>query len=112
MRLEIHGGNRFPGEAVRAHITRRLHFPLGRIEARICRVIVRLTDLNGPRGGIDKCCRIVVSLLRRGRVVVEQRDGDWFRAADLAADRLAHSLRRILGRGRARRRQGPSPSPD
>jgi hypothetical protein len=112
MRLEINGGHRLPGEAVRGHIIRRLHIALGRLEERISRVIVRLTDLNGPRGGIDKCCRIVVSLWRRGRVVVEHRDADWFRAADLAAARLAHTVRRLLGRGHGRRRQRLRPSPD
>src|SRR5690349_6983090 len=40
----------------------------GRFERRITGITVTLLDLNGPRGGIDKRCRVVLRL-RRGRSV-------------------------------------------
>ena len=101
------------GEGVLAYVERRIRFAIGRVGARVRRVLVRLGDLNGPRGGIDKCCRIIVRLARCRPVVVEQRDADVLRAADLAAGRLAHAVRRQVkrrARSRRRRRAG-SPHP-
>ena len=56
-----------PAPELTAHVERRLRFALTRFSGRIGRVNVFLTDQNGPRGGIDKTCRIVVRL----------RDGNW-----------------------------------
>ena len=35
-------------------------------------------DINGPRGGIDKRCRIVVKLKRSGELTVEATDTDMY----------------------------------
>lgn len=98
MRLNIHWKDVRPSRAARAYVERRLHFALGRLKDRISRVRVRLRDLNGPRGGVDKCCQFVVSFPRSKPLVVEHRDASWRRALDLAAGRLAHAVRRMLQR--------------
>lgn len=54
----------------------KLFSALGRHRARVVSVDVRLGDENGPRGGIDKYCRIQVYL----------QDARTARAADLRAD--------------------------
>ena len=40
--------------ALRSHIQRRLRFTLTSSADYIQRVMVRLSDINGPRGGSDK----------------------------------------------------------
>lgn len=97
-------------EAVHARLERRLQFGLGRLSPRIQRVTVRLVDLNGPRGGRDKSCRIEVRLLPAGRVFVEERDANLYAAVVRATDRVARSVSRAAARtdgtgGDARRRQ-------
>ena len=71
MNLEIRGEKYAVSEELQTHIERRLRFALGRFDGRIGRVTVRISDVNGPRGGIDKRCRIEVSLIPRGVVRVE-----------------------------------------
>lgn len=87
-----------------AHVERRLRFALSRFSGRIRRVNVFLADQNGPRGGIDKTCRIVVLLRDGGSVVAEVNDVDWIIAVDRATTRIGHTTSRDLARRRAGRR--------
>lgn len=98
MKLEIFAQRIEATEVLSTHIERRLRFALGRFGARVARVAVTLTDLNGPRGGVDKQCRIVAFLVPKGEVVVEVRDADIFIAVDRAADRLGRVMARELER--------------
>src|SRR4051812_10993910 len=71
MQLEMRGVNYVLSDGLKDYIERRLRFTLGRFPARIDRLTVRLSDVNGPRGGIDKRCRIALVLIPRGVVMVE-----------------------------------------
>ena len=81
-------------------VARRLSFVLSRFGPRVSAVSVRLVDLNGPRGGIDKKCSIQARLVPRGSVRVENTDCDLPAAVDRAAARLARAVARALERGR------------
>ena len=99
-----------PVPELSAHVERRLRFALTRFSGRIGRVQVVLADQNGPRGGIDKTCRIVVRLRDGGDVVAEVSDVDWEVAVDRATTRIGHSTGRELARRRAVRRSGRAES--
>jgi putative sigma-54 modulation protein len=79
---------------------RRLQFALGRFGERVGRVDVHLYDVNGPRGGIDKCCRLVARLPGQEAVVVEETDSNINALIDRAAQRLGEAVRRRLDRTR------------
>jgi putative sigma-54 modulation protein len=100
MRLEMRGVNFELADALVDHIERRLRFALGRFAARINRLTVHLTDVNGPRGGIDKRCRIAVALVPRGMVMIEGSGQDPFALISDAAKRARRSVRRALERRR------------
>jgi len=102
MRLEMHGVNYGLADELKAYIERRLRFALGRFESRIDGVTLRLTDVNGPRGGIDKRCQVAVALVPRGVVMVEGFDHDPFALVARVAKRVGQSVRRELGRRRRR----------
>jgi putative sigma-54 modulation protein len=91
-------------DSMRFYIERRLEFAFSRFAGRIIRVTVHIVDVNGPRGGEDKACRIEASLRPSGRVFIEDRDADLLAAVDRAADRAAHAIARALRRSRAFRR--------
>ena len=74
---------------------RRFELALGRFHARIRSVVVRVTDLNGPRGGVDKRCRVTVQLGAPKRtLVIEDTDPDAAIAIDRVADRTVRTVAR------------------
>ncbi len=86
--------------SVRSHVERRLEFSLGRRSSHIREVIVHIEDVNGPRGGKDKCCRIEVRLRPTGSVFAEETSADFHAAIDGAADRSGQAVSRALERAR------------
>ena len=70
VRFEIRGQNIRLSDALRTRAERSVRLALGRFGARVSRVTVRVADVNGPRGGDDKRCRIAVAVQRTGNVVV------------------------------------------
>jgi ribosome-associated translation inhibitor RaiA len=106
--MEIHVRTRVAGagERVRDYVERRLRFSLGRFSRRILRVTVRIVDLNGPRGGVDKVCRIEVRLLPAGCFLAEDWDSDLHAAIDRAAERVARSVSRAINRAHHLEREG------
>lgn len=91
-------------KALRNHIDRRLNLTLGSRDKHIQSVVVRLSDINGPRGGEDKCCQIQVILPHLKDVVVEDIETDMYAAIDHAADRVSHAVGRRLSRRRDKNR--------
>ena len=84
----------------RALIRRKLGAKLGKFVASIERVTVRLTDTNGPRGGVDHVCNVKVVLSGLPSVVVERRDASPHAAIDLALRATEQAVRSSISRRR------------
>ena len=108
MHLQIRTKNFQLHDTLRATMERRIRTALSRFGRRISLVTVGLADLNGPRRGTDKQCRLVVRLIPAGKVTIEERHADAAAAVALAADRAGWNVSRELRRRReARRRRMP-----
>ncbi len=106
MNVDIHSQG-FPlTSALADHAKRRLRFVLTRHSDRIQRVVVRIGDENGPRGGVDKFCRIQVHLLDAPVAVIDELGADPYTVIDRAADRLGRVVVKHLDRSRIDRRPG------
>jgi ribosomal subunit interface protein len=102
MRIDLRG-NVDVSPALAQYTERRLQVALGRFSRRLPAITVRLTDENGPKGGVDKRCHLAVSMPPSGEMVIEESHVDLYTAIDYAADRAARAVTRALGRRRARR---------
>jgi len=87
-------------EEDRALIRQKLGAKLGKFAASIERVTVRMTDANGPRGGVDHVCNVKVVLSGLPSVVVERQDASPHAVIDLALRATEQAVRRGLGRRR------------
>lgn len=96
-------------DVLRRHLQRRLAFALSARDEHIHRITVRLTDINGPKGGKDMCCHIQVSLGGLPDVVVKDTQADIQTAIDRAADRVGRTVNRQLAR-KLEKKRASSPS--
>jgi len=104
MQIEIQTQDFSLTDALRSHVQRRLCLMLSRFGDHAQRIIVRLSDINGPRGGADKRCHIQVALDQLPDVVVEDIETDLYVAIDRAADRAGRTVARRLSRSWVRER--------
>lgn len=86
----------------RAYIARKLGMKLGKFATSIERVSVRVSDVNGPRGGVDQRCRVKVVLIGLPSVVVERRHATTEAAIDTALRAAEDAVRRAVGRRRTK----------
>lgn len=92
--------------ALANYARRRLRFVLVRRSDRIQRVVVRLGDENGPRGGVDKYCRIQVRLFDAPVAVIEEVGSELYAVIDRATSRVGRVVVKHLDRLRSGRRDG------
>jgi hypothetical protein len=83
---------------------RRVRFVLRRLGWLVPRAEVQMSDVNGPRGGIDKRCQVELRTDGAGSVVVASVASDWRTALDNALARAARFLLRLWRRGSDTRR--------
>jgi len=100
MRIDIQASGFKLTDGLRAHAERRLQFALSWAVHDVRKVMVRLSDINGPRGGNDKRCYIQIPIPGRPDVVIEDTEPDLYLAIDRAADRIERSVARRLERKR------------
>jgi putative sigma-54 modulation protein len=112
MQIDIQTRNFDLTNALRSYAERRLRFALTRADNCIQRIIVRLSDVNGPKGGNDKQCHVQVMLSGLPDVVVQDIEADLYFAIDRAANRAGRTVMRKLGRQQTLHRHRHPPAWD
>ena len=62
------------------------------------------TDINGPKGGIDKRCTAHLRLFPRGLLVVRSEGEDFFEAANITCKKLTYALEKRICKKKDRNR--------
>jgi ribosome-associated translation inhibitor RaiA len=88
------------------YVRQKLGMKLGKFATSIERVSVRVTDMNGPRGGVDQVCNVKVVLSGLPSVVVERRHAALHAAIDDALRATERAVRRSVGRRRMKPLRG------
>lgn len=86
------------GHQMRELSVQRVRFALRRLSALVPRAKVRFSDVNGPRGGLDKRCQVELNTEAAGTVVIASLAHDWRAALDLSLRRATSVLTRSLQR--------------
>ncbi len=76
----------------------RVRFALRRLTSFVPRAKVQFSDVNGPRGGVDKRCQVELKIANVGTVVIASLARDWRTALDRSLSRATRILTRGLQR--------------
>ncbi|NQV23573.1 MAG: HPF/RaiA family ribosome-associated protein [Rhodopirellula sp.] len=99
MRIQIQTSKMDADSSVNKYVERRLSFALGRFADVVQKVEVTLADINGPKGGHDKLCKIRVDLRRLPKPVYCEILHEELRTSiDLAAERSGRAVARAIDR--------------
>ena len=90
------------GAALRDSATARVWFVMRRMAWLVAHAKMRLTDVNGPRGGVDKQCRLELKTTHAGTVTITAMARDWRTAIEGALSRSSRMLLRNWRRRRER----------
>lgn len=82
----------------------RTGFVLRRLSWRVTRASVNLSDVDGPRHGVDKRCQVAIMAVDGSPVVVTATARDWRSALNQALARAAEVLKRQFVREQGGRR--------
>lgn len=80
--------------ALNEHVQSKIRLTLGRFEHKIMRIDVNLSDVNGPKGGEDKCCKIIVKPNNSAAIVVADTAIDMYDAINSCSKRVKRTIRR------------------
>ena len=103
MKIDVRMTTKHDSLALRRFAEHALGRKLSPRAGRIQRVSIRLSDVNGPKGGVDKVCIVRIGLRGGGEVSVRGESTGWYEAVSLAAMNARSVLDRRVGRQRARR---------
>jgi ribosomal subunit interface protein len=102
MELDIRGISMELTESIDTHVRNRLTKDLSHFAARVRKVTVRVSDVNGPRGGMDKRCHMEATATGVEDAHADEVDSDLYRAIDQASTRLRKHLTRLIDKDRSR----------
>ena len=100
MRVTIQTSGFDMTSALRAYTEHRLATALGWARDHTHKLAVSLSDINGPRGGVDKRCLIQVQMGGGREVIIENVEADLYAAIDRAVDRADRAVVRQVERAR------------
>ena len=86
------------GRQLREFSVARVHFALRRLTSFVPHAKVQFSDVNGPRGGVDKRCQVELKTNHGDMVVIASLAGDWRTALDRSLSRATRVLKRSLQR--------------
>lgn len=86
-------------QTLRDMALRRTGFVLRRMAWRVSQVSVQMTDINGPRHGVDKRCQVILVPTTGSQVVVTAEGRDWRVALNKALARAIEAFKKMFRRG-------------
>lgn len=86
------------GHQMRDMSVERVRFTLRRLAPLVPQAKVQFSDVNGPRGGVDKRCQVELKTDGAGTVVIASLAHDWRTALDRSLTRATRVLTRGLQR--------------
>lgn len=99
-------------EAIDNYVRSRVNFILSRFGNVVKKVEAFVSDINGPKGGIDKACLVKIKTDQRSELIIKGLEADLYTAINRALSRAKQSLKRHTQQARKLRRNHLKSLPD
>jgi putative sigma-54 modulation protein len=107
MKVLLRGVHLSLSDGLKAYVQEHLVEPIERLyDDEASEIDISLVDNNGPKGGVDKDCRVTVRLPGLSAIHVTETAETLHQAIDLARDRLGNTVKRTLEKRRDLSNQG------
>src|SRR6185503_13593060 len=101
MKVLLRGVHLSLSDGLKAYVQEHLVEPIERLyDDEAAEIDISLLDNNGPKGGVDKECRVTVRLPGLSAIHVTETAEALHQAVDLARDRLGNTVKRTLEKRR------------
>lgn len=98
MQLTVHGHHLPVSDEITTHAETRFEAALGQHDGWVTNVVLRLEDINGPKGGVDKRCHATINLKAGPLVVLEDTSDDLYAAINNVAERAKQAVGRKVAK--------------
>ena len=112
MKVDIQARDFSLTDSMLTYTQERIYFLFSSRFDQIQRITVRLSDVNGPKGGLDKRCQVKVSLPRLKDIYIDDVQTDLYVAIFRATDRASRTVNRRLRRLQNKKRRFYVPNKD
>jgi len=82
--------------ALSKYVKSKIQIMLSRYESKIISINVSLFDINGPKGGEDKCCKIIIKINGASSIVIQETAEDLYDAINTCSRRARRAVKRQL----------------
>ncbi len=90
----------------------RMRFTLRRLSGLVPHAKIQLSDVNGPRGGVDKRCQVELKTQTAGTLVISALANNWRTALDQSLTRASKVLTHTMQRKHQPARERNTPLKD
>ena len=101
MKVDIRFRGLEASDFLRDHALRRAQFHMSRFGTEVSSVVVRIADINGPKGGIDKRCQVTVKGPLFGSTNLDEESADAYAVVDGALERVSRVVGKAIERARS-----------
>ncbi|MFT6310071.1 MAG: ribosomal subunit interface protein [Porticoccus sp.] len=79
---------------LKSYVESKIRLMMSRYKNKIIKISVSLSDVNGPKGGEDRCCKIVINPENIPSIVVQETAASMVEAVNICT----HRAKRIVNR--------------
>ena len=102
MRAEIRGVHLSLTEEIKDYVEKHLIAPFQHFyKDEAAEMVITLRDANGPKGGMDKECRVTVHMPHFSTIQITETSEDIYKSVCFARDRLERVVKREVQKHRA-----------
>lgn len=109
MNIDVRFRGQLSSGPLKEHIQDRARVRLERFAHDLSSVVVLVSDSNGPKGGVDKSCKVTVTGPHLDTHAVEKTASDAYAAADQALETAQHTILKLLEKRRSTERRHAEP---